>query len=134
VATLDGLIELKKLGTRLAIDDFGVGYSSLNYLRRFPADYLKIDRSFVAEIEDARTFGVIKAAIEVGHVLGMQVIAEGVETEDQLRLVARAKCDFAQGYLFYKPMEAQRATQLVDDMYRNTAEPAQEAQRLSSAA
>ena len=115
VATLDGIIELKKLGTRLAIDDFGVGYSSLNYLRRFPADFLKIDRSFVEEVGDVRTYGVVKAAIEVGHVLGMQVIAEGVETEDQIRLLTRVKCDYAQGYLFYKPMEAHRATQLLKD-------------------
>ena len=135
LATMDSIAELRKLGTCLAIDDFGVGYSSLNYLRRFPADYLKIDRSFVAEVDDARTFGVIKAAIEVGHVLGMEVIAEGVETEDQLRLLTRAKCDFAQGYLFYKPMEPQQATQvLLDEMYRLSDEEVSVAGRLGYAA
>jgi diguanylate cyclase (GGDEF)-like protein len=124
-ATLEGILELRRLGTKLAIDDFGVGYSSLNYLRRFPADYLKIDRSFVAEVTDARTYGVIKAAIDVGHVLGMQVIAEGVEMTDQVRLLTRAGCDFAQGFLFHKPMTAQQATQaLIDEMYRISGEPA----------
>lgn len=134
-AILEGIIELQKLGTRLAIDDFGVGYSSLNYLRKFPADFLKIDRSFVAEVDDARTFGVVRAAIEVGHVLGMQVIAEGVETNDQLRLLTRAKCDYAQGYLFHKPMEARRATQLlVDEMYRLSDEAAPAVTQLRFAA
>jgi EAL domain-containing protein (putative c-di-GMP-specific phosphodiesterase class I) len=124
-ATLEGILELRRLGTKLAIDDFGVGYSSLNYLRRFPADYLKIDRSFVAEVTDARTYGVIKAAIDVGHVLGMQVIAEGVEMTDQVRLLTRAGCDFAQGFLFHKPMTAQQATQaLIDEMYRISGGPA----------
>jgi diguanylate cyclase (GGDEF)-like protein len=123
LATLEGIVELRKLGTKIAIDDFGVGYSSLNYLRKFPADYLKIDRSFVAEVTDARTYGVIKAAIDVGHVLGMKVIAEGVETTDQVRLLSRAGCDLAQGYLFHKPMPSQQATQtLIDEMYRVSGE------------
>jgi diguanylate cyclase (GGDEF)-like protein len=135
LATMDGIIELRKLGTRLAIDDFGVGYSSLNYLRRFPADFLKIDRSFVEEVDDARTFGVIRAAIEVGHVLGMQIIAEGVETEDQARLLLRAGCDFAQGYLFYRPMPAQEATQIMlDEMYALSDDEAPERGTLGYAA
>ena len=135
IATFESIVELKKLGTRLAIDDFGVGYSSLNYLRRFPADYLKIDRSFVSEVDDVRTFGVIRAAIEVGHVLGMQVIAEGVETATQHRLLTRAKCDLAQGYLFFKPMDAQQATQLLmDEMYHQGDTESPELGRLGFAA
>ena len=111
--TLQNILDLKGIGSHLAIDDFGIGYSSLNYLRRFPADYLKIDKSFVAEIEDERSFGVIKAAIDVGHVLGMRVIAEGVETESQLKLLVRAGADFAQGFLFYKPLAVPAAASLL---------------------
>ncbi len=79
---------------------------------------------------------MIRAAIEVGHVLGMQVIAEGVETEDQLRLLTRAKCDFAQGYLFYRPMPAQEATQtMMEEMYALSDEDeAATARRLGYAA
>jgi diguanylate cyclase (GGDEF)-like protein len=111
--TLQNILDLKEIGSNLAIDDFGIGYSSLNYLRRFPADYLKIDKSFVAEIEDERSFGVIKAAIDVGHALGMQVIAEGVETEKQLKLLMEARADFAQGFLFYKPLAVAAAAALL---------------------
>jgi diguanylate cyclase (GGDEF)-like protein len=115
--TLQNILDLKEIGANLSIDDFGIGYSSLNYLRRFPADYLKIDRSFVAEIEDERSFGVIKAAIAVGHALGMEIIAEGVETSSQLKLLMEAGADFAQGFLFYKPLTVAAAASLLVERF-----------------
>ncbi len=126
--TLQNIIELRELGTRIAVDDFGVGYSSLNYLRKFPMDFLKIDKSFVDEIEEEKSFGVIKAAIDVGHVLGITVIAEGVETRKQLNLLIRANCDLAQGFLLFKPMPAlEVANLLIDEMYRVTGKSSEQA-------
>jgi EAL domain-containing protein (putative c-di-GMP-specific phosphodiesterase class I) len=114
-AALENILGLHQLGVRVSIDDFGMGYSSLNYLRMFPADYLKIDKSFIDEIEDERSAGVIAAAIQIGHVLGMKVIAEGVERADQLAALKEAGCDLAQGYLFYSPMDVKPATRLLID-------------------
>ena len=99
---------LKDLGVTLAIDDFGTGYSSLSYLQRFPLDILKIDKSFVDELGDGHGGAEIVAAIiKLAHVLGLQVIAEGVEKESQLDVLCKLDCDFAQGYLFSKPVPAQ---------------------------
>ena len=99
------LRRLKDLGVRIAIDDFGTGYSSLSYLRRFPIDTLKVDRSFVwdaATNPDASA--ITRAIIAVGHQLGLRVIAEGIETREQLRLLRVMGCDAAQGYLFCAPV------------------------------
>ncbi len=113
--TLSNILELREVGAAISVDDFGVAYSSLNYLRKYPADYLKIDKSFVDEIEDKRSFGVIRAAIDVGHTLDMKVIAEGVESNDQLERLVSAGCDFAQGYLFHKPLSVKGASNLLID-------------------
>lgn len=119
---LHNIADLKQLGVSLSVDDFGIGYSSLNYLRKYPADFLKIDKSFVDEIIEQRSYGVIKAAIDVGHVLGMQIIAEGVETPEQLRLLTMAGADFGQGYLFHKPMSPAEITGiLLAEMGRSTS-------------
>ncbi len=101
--------ELKALGVTLSIDDFGTGYSSLSYLTRFPLDELKIDRSFVMHMtERAREEAVVRTVIDLGHRLGLQVIAEGVETSAQLEALRRLGCDLFQGYLFSRPVpEAQ---------------------------
>lgn len=98
---------LKELGVLLAIDDFGTGYSSLSYLQRFPLDVLKVDRMFVAELGEA-TGGdeIVAAVIQLAHALGLRVVAEGVETERQLEILQRLECDFAQGFLFSKPVPA----------------------------
>ena len=106
-STLRVLQALKDLGVSLAIDDFGTGYSSLSYLRRFPLDVLKIDKSFIAEL--GVTSGgadIVAAVIGLAHSLGLEVVAEGVETESQLRELERLGCDFAQGYLFSRPVPA----------------------------
>ncbi|WP_235937622.1 putative bifunctional diguanylate cyclase/phosphodiesterase [Marinobacter caseinilyticus] len=104
---LDQLTRLNKLGVHLAIDDFGVGYSSLAYLRDFPVDLLKIDRSFITNVTDRHDDAVItRAVINLAHNLGIQVAAEGIETEAQLNFLKSHRCDLAQGYLISRPIPA----------------------------
>ncbi|WP_442915591.1 putative bifunctional diguanylate cyclase/phosphodiesterase [Marinobacter sp. C2H3] len=101
------LNRLRGLGVQLAIDDFGVGYSSLGYLRDFPVDLLKIDRSFITEVTERYDDAVItRAVINLAHNLGIQVIAEGVETEAQLNFLRNHRCNMAQGYLISHPLPA----------------------------
>jgi diguanylate cyclase (GGDEF)-like protein/PAS domain S-box-containing protein len=98
------LSDLRALGVRLAIDDFGTGYSSLGYLRRFPVDVVKLDRAFVAGLgSDTAADAIAAAVINLGHALGLSVIAEGVETEEQLTVLRALRCDRAQGYLWSAP-------------------------------
>ena len=105
--TLQQLHALKALGLKLAIDDFGTGYSSLNYLNRLPIDKLKIDRSFVQAMQDdPAALAITRAIIGLGHALGLQVVAEGVERAQQVRTLRAAKCDELQGYHFARPMPA----------------------------
>jgi diguanylate cyclase (GGDEF)-like protein/PAS domain S-box-containing protein len=107
VTALGVLRALKDLGVTLAIDDFGTGYSSLSYLRRFPLDIVKIDKSFVDELGAAPEGSeIVAAVINLAHALGLQVVAEGVESERQLEVLRRLRCDFAQGYLFSRPVPA----------------------------
>jgi len=99
------LMELRDAGIQVSIDDFGTGYSSLSYLKKFDIDYLKIDQSFVRNLEsDSNDVALCEAIIVMAHKLGLKVIAEGVETEQQRDLLSRAGCDYAQGYLYAKPM------------------------------
>lgn len=102
---LNQLSRLRKLGVHLAIDDFGVGYSSLAYLRDFPVDLLKIDRSFITHVNRRHDDAVItRAVINLAHNLGIRVVAEGVETEDQLNFLRHHSCNLAQGFLISRPI------------------------------
>ena len=103
--TASMLHELKRVGVALAVDDFGTGASSLAYLRRFPIDVLKLDRSFVLQKDgNVTTSDFVKAFVDLAHALNMAVVAEGVETDEVLQLLREARCDQAQGYLLAKPM------------------------------
>jgi diguanylate cyclase len=105
---------LKKIGLHLALDDFGTGYSSLNHLKRFPIDTLKIDRSFVHGIAtNSDDASIVGAMISMGNHLHKRVVAEGVETPDQLAFLQNHECPYGQGYYFSQPVAARECTQLL---------------------
>ncbi len=108
------LQELRQLGVKLSIDDFGTGYSSLAYLQRFPADTLKIDRSFVSPMGSrGENSEIARTIVTIGHNLGMRVVAEGVETAEQLAHLRSLACEGAQGYFISKPLSSEDASQLI---------------------
>ena len=105
-ATIATLESLRALGIRIAMDDFGTGYSSLAYLRRFPVDSLKIARELIAgpsESDDPEAWAFARAIIALGNSLGLPIVAEGIETPEQLRVLRRLGCELGQGYLFGRP-------------------------------
>ena len=107
VIATDNLERLQELGVRIAIDDFGTGYCSLAYLRQFSVDTLKIDRSFTAGLADAGdAAAIVKAIIVMGSALGLSVVAEGIESEEQFERVKALGCHEVQGYLFGRPLAA----------------------------
>jgi predicted signal transduction protein with EAL and GGDEF domain len=106
--------ELKSLGVGLSMDDFGTGYSSLSYLRRFPVDTLKIDRSFVSEMEDtSESRAIVQMIMSLGRSLGMEMVAEGVETAEQVSLLRSLGCEYAQGYFFSKPTDQEAMAEVL---------------------
>ncbi len=116
------LQRLKDLGVKLAVDDFGMGYSSLSYLKSFPVDFLKIDRSFVEKLErDPANQTIVAATIDLAHALGMRVVAEGVETVDQLEQLKAMGCDVAQGYYFSKPLPSEAIPSLLSSAFADNA-------------
>jgi len=112
------LAELRDLGLRIALDDFGTGYSSLTYLKRFPVDCIKIDQSFVAGVADEGfDAAIVESVIDLAHAVGLSVVAEGLETPEQLERLRELGCDHAQGYLFSKPRPAQDLDTLLATVY-----------------
>ena len=109
--------ELKHMGIKLAIDDFGTGYSSLSYLNKFPADLLKIDKSFIDKITtNERSKQYVAAMISMGHIMGLDVISEGVEEPEQLEALRSIGCDLVQGFIWGRPLSAEDAEKLVTDL------------------
>jgi len=108
------LQELKVLGVQMSIDDFGTGYSSLAYLKRFPIDVLKIDQSFMREMTlDSDDAIIVKSVISLAHNLQLRVVAEGVETQEQLTYLRGLDCDVIQGYFFNRPVSAEAIDQIL---------------------
>ncbi len=128
-ATIDVLTRLKAMGVTISIDDFGTGFSSLSYLKRLPIDALKIDQSFVRDVTtDPDDAALVMAIVTLAHNLRLQVVAEGVETEEQLRFLNLLRCDEVQGYLFSKPLPAEGLEQVLalnpGELLSRTASPA----------
>jgi EAL domain-containing protein (putative c-di-GMP-specific phosphodiesterase class I) len=116
---------LKQQGVRITLDDFGTAYASLSYLCRFPFDRIKIDRSFIGTIgEDRQALAVVEAVLTLCRNLGLEVVAEGVETAEQLRVLHRLNCDQVQGYFTGRPAPAEAARALLSGPNRSHTEQA----------
>jgi diguanylate cyclase (GGDEF)-like protein/PAS domain S-box-containing protein len=118
------LKQMRALGVQLAIDDFGTGYSSLSYLHRFPIDTLKIDRSFVTRMtENSENMEIVRTIVVLAQNLGMDVVAEGVETNEQLVLLQKLGCENGQGYYFSKPVDHEGAEKIIAETYASLLSP-----------
>jgi EAL domain-containing protein (putative c-di-GMP-specific phosphodiesterase class I) len=113
-AAANTLRMLKELGIRISLDDFGTGYSSLSYLHRFPIDTIKIDRSFIARLNVSKNSEIVKAIVTLASNLGMEVIAEGVETDEQIARLTGMNCAYVQGYMFSSPLPANEVRDLLE--------------------
>ena len=115
----DMLEQLKALGVRVSLDDFGTGYSSLSYLHRFPIDTLKIDRSFITRLDlPGKNSEIVHTIVTLARNLGMDVIAEGVETGEQIVKLDGMRCEYGQGYLFSKPLDGEAVKLLIEETYQ----------------
>ena len=115
--TLDLLMQLRDLNIQLVIDDFGTGYSSLSYLQQLPVNALKIDRSFVTDLEvNSTNFDITSTIINLAHHLNLEVIAEGLEKQEHLEILNSLSCEYGQGFIFSSPLNAEAATQLIADI------------------
>jgi diguanylate cyclase (GGDEF)-like protein len=129
-ASVERLRALRSLGVRLALDDFGTGYSSLAYLRRLPLDTIKVDRSFVADLDtDPADLPIVQAVIALAHGLGIDVVAEGIETEAQLALLGELACDRGQGFLLSPPLPERALEALLEDGRMDRRAPAPDSRR-----
>ena len=115
-SAIDILQQLRSIGIKIALDDFGTGYSSLMYLRELPIDVVKMDRDFIASIESYQEHEVIvHAVIQLAHVLNLKVVAEGIETKEQLTVLKKYQCDVGQGYLFSKPLPPEEMEDMIEN-------------------
>jgi len=115
------LQQLKDHGVRICIDDFGTGYSSLSYLQRFPIDVVKVDRSFINEVEhDQDSQAIVRTVFSLGESMGLKIVAEGVETSAQLEFLENEGCQFVQGYFFYKPLTAAEVDRILAGTTKNS--------------
>jgi EAL domain-containing protein (putative c-di-GMP-specific phosphodiesterase class I) len=120
-SAITGLRSLRDLGVQVGLDDFGTGYSSLAYLRQFPLDFVKIDKSFIDNLEDdPGSLAIVAAIISLSHALELTVVAEGVETRPQLRILEDLDCDRAQGFLFARSLDPLA----IDDLVHSGPNPA----------
>lgn len=116
--TVEVLARIQSLGIEIQVDDFGMGYSSLGYLSRFPLNALKIDRSFINSLgNDATSLKIVQAIVMMTHGLGMEVVAEGVENDIQLNQLRALGCEFVQGYLISKPIDAAKTLDLIKKIF-----------------
>ncbi len=117
-AAIDLMFKLRSLGCKLSLDDFGTGYSSLSYLRRFPIDTLKVDQSFVRNMHSAEDFAIVRTIVDLAHTLGMDVIAEGVETLEDVAALRSLGAEYGQGYYWAKPLAAAAATEFLAQSFQ----------------
>ncbi|WP_166177357.1 putative bifunctional diguanylate cyclase/phosphodiesterase [Rubrobacter tropicus] len=121
-ANTAALDRIKALGVRVSLDDFGSGYSSLSYLKRLPADILKVDKSFTKGLGlEAEDTAIVQTVVDLAHILGMEVVAEGVEVDVQETLLREMGCDFGQGYHFSRPLPPEGALEFLNSAYRGVA-------------
>ncbi|MEZ5307915.1 MAG: EAL domain-containing protein [Pyrinomonadaceae bacterium] len=121
--TIETVNNLRELGVRVSIDEFGTGYSSLSYLHRFPIDTLKVDRSFISRIEDGEGAEIVQTIVTLAYTLGMDVVAEGVETIGQSKFLQEMKCSYGQGYYYSRPMDPEKATEVVRNLGKAAPPP-----------
>jgi diguanylate cyclase (GGDEF)-like protein/PAS domain S-box-containing protein len=128
------LKRLREIGVQLGIDDFGTGYSSLSYLHRFPVNTLKVDRSFVGRMDEANEYReIVRTIVSLAHTLGMEVVAEGVETQGQCTKLAALRCEYSQGFFFSKPLPAAAASEYLTNNLPRAEEPLAACAEASSA-